>query len=270
MLRSDNIQVRSQLSGTQRRMLQEKQQVMDYLRQIENDLVEKEQIKQRESILRKDFERLQSTSQHDRQEIEQLQTKINQDKQKLDQLEEERVQLLKTIENIDGTKLQLESEMNSYRSAAKRLCSHFKLPFESAQTIDQLLPIIEERSRAQQAAQVRVSLSLSLSLRSYGCGRMVVSGSRSSHSARTIGARDDQSARRGRDSPTAQRASVDERQTEATARGQPSLGTVSKQSSVLVTRSSQSQRHRSSVIRRHCAANRRSFQRPKESSQRTT
>ncbi len=49
MLRSENVQVRSQLSTIQRRMFQEKQQIMDYLRQIENDLIEKEQIKQRES-----------------------------------------------------------------------------------------------------------------------------------------------------------------------------------------------------------------------------
>jgi hypothetical protein len=51
--------MRLQLSTTQRRMLQEKQQVINYLRQIENDLIEKEQIKQHETILRKDFEKLQ-------------------------------------------------------------------------------------------------------------------------------------------------------------------------------------------------------------------
>ena len=158
MLRSDNIQVRSQLSATQRRMLQEKQQVMDYLRQIESDLVEKEQIKQRESILRKDFDKLQLTSRQDRQEIEQLNDKINHDKQKLDQLEQERMQLLKTIENMDGNKMQLESELNSHRSATKRLYTHFKVPFDSAQTIDQLLPLLEDRYRAEQVAQVRFFL----------------------------------------------------------------------------------------------------------------
>ncbi|CAF1066100.1 unnamed protein product [Adineta ricciae] len=156
MLRSDNIQVRSQLSATQRRMLQEKQQVMDYLRQIENDLVEKEQVKQREAILRKDFEKLQSTQQQSRQEIEQLTTKIRQDKQKLDQLEQERLQLLKTIENMDDNKIQLESELNSYKSATKRLYTHFKLPFDSVQSIDQLLPMIEDRYRTEQVAQARI------------------------------------------------------------------------------------------------------------------
>ena len=40
-----NVQVGSQLSTIQHSILQEKQQIMDNLRQIENDLVEKEQIK---------------------------------------------------------------------------------------------------------------------------------------------------------------------------------------------------------------------------------
>ncbi|CAF3096311.1 unnamed protein product, partial [Rotaria sp. Silwood2] len=94
MLRSDNIHIRSQLSATQRRMLQEKQQVMDYLRQIENDLIEKEQIKQRESILRKDYEKLQLTHKQDRQDIDKFNLQINQQKQKLDQLQQERLQVL--------------------------------------------------------------------------------------------------------------------------------------------------------------------------------
>ncbi|UJR33572.1 hypothetical protein I4U23_021010 [Adineta vaga] len=156
MLRSDNIQVRSQLSTTQRRMLQEKQQVMDYLRQIESDLVENEQIKQRELILRKDFEKLQLNHQQDRHEIEQLNTKINQDKQKLNELEQDRLQLLRTIENMDDNKIQLESELNSYKSATKRLYTHFKLPFDSIQSIDQLLPMIEDRYRTEQVAQARI------------------------------------------------------------------------------------------------------------------
>ncbi|CAF4753640.1 unnamed protein product, partial [Rotaria socialis] len=121
MLRSDNIEVRSQLSATQRRMLQEKQQVMDYLRQIENDLIEKEQIKQRESILRKDYDKLQLIHKQDRQDIEKLNLQINQDKQKLDQLEQERLQLFKTIQNIDDNKGNLETELDSYKSATKRL-----------------------------------------------------------------------------------------------------------------------------------------------------
>ncbi|CAF3076710.1 unnamed protein product [Rotaria sp. Silwood2] len=39
MLRSENVQVRSQLSIIQRRMFQEKQQIMDYLHQTEDNLI---------------------------------------------------------------------------------------------------------------------------------------------------------------------------------------------------------------------------------------
>jgi chromosome segregation ATPase len=154
MLRSDNIQIRSQLSTNQRRMLQEKQQVMDYLRQIENDLIEKEQIKQREAILRKDYEKLQLIHKQDRQEIDQFSLQINQDKQKLVQLEQERLQLLKTIENIDENKMQLESELDTYKSATKRLYTHFKIPFDSIQSIDQLIPMLDDRYRTEQISHV--------------------------------------------------------------------------------------------------------------------
>ncbi|CAF4786937.1 unnamed protein product, partial [Rotaria sp. Silwood2] len=153
MLRSDNIHIRSQLSATQRRMLQEKQQVMDYLRQIENDLIEKEQIKQRESILRKDYEKLQLTHKQDRQDIDKFNIQINQQKQKLDQLEQERLQLLKTIQNMDDNKVQLEFELNSYKSATKRLYTYFKIPFDSIQSIDQLIPMLEDRYRSEQISQ---------------------------------------------------------------------------------------------------------------------
>ncbi|CAF2189339.1 unnamed protein product, partial [Rotaria magnacalcarata] len=156
MLRSDNIQVRSQLSTTQRRMLQEKQQVMDYLRQIENDLIEKEQIKQRESILRKDFDKLQLIHKQDRQDIEKLNLQIDQDKQKLDQLEQERLQLFKTIQNIDDNKGNLETELDSYKSAAKRLYTYFKIPFDSIHSIDQLIPMLEDRYRTEQVSQARI------------------------------------------------------------------------------------------------------------------
>jgi chromosome segregation ATPase len=158
MLRSDNIQIRSQLSTTQRRMLQEKQQVMDYLHKIENDLVEKEQIKQRELILRKDYEKLQLIHQKDRQEIEQLNTQINQDKLKLNQLEQERLQLFKTIQNFNDKQTQLESDLDSYKSATKRLYTHFKVPFDSIQSIDQLIPMLEDRYRTEQIAHVSLSL----------------------------------------------------------------------------------------------------------------
>jgi chromosome segregation ATPase len=154
MLRSDNIQIRSQLSATQRRMLQEKQQVMDYLRQIENDLVEKEQIKQREIILRKDFEKLQLTHKQDQEKIQQLNLQINQDQQKLNQLEQERLQLLKTIQNIDDKQIQVESELDSYKSATKRLYTHFKIPFDSIQSIDQIIPMLEDRYRTEQISHV--------------------------------------------------------------------------------------------------------------------
>lgn len=154
MLRSDNVQVRSQLSETQRRMLHEKQQVMDYLRQIENDLIEKEQIKQRESILRKDYDKLQLLHKQDRQDIEKMNSQILEDKKKLDQLEEERLQLFKTIQSMDNNKLQLETELNSYKSATKRLYTHFKVPFDSIQSIDQLIPMLEDRYRTEQVSQV--------------------------------------------------------------------------------------------------------------------
>ena len=150
LLRSDNIQIRSQLSATQRRMLQEKQQVMDYLHQIENDLVEKEQLKQRETLLRKDYEKLQQIHQKDRQEIEQFNLQINHDKQKLSQLEQERVQLLKTIQNFNDKQTQVESELDTYKSATKRLYSHFKIPFDSIQSIDQFIPMLEDRYLTEQ------------------------------------------------------------------------------------------------------------------------
>ncbi|CAF4684262.1 unnamed protein product [Rotaria sp. Silwood2] len=61
MLRSEKVQVCSQLSTIQRRMLQEKQQIMDYLRRIEDDLIEKEQNLQQEylQLLKKYNEKLQ-------------------------------------------------------------------------------------------------------------------------------------------------------------------------------------------------------------------
>jgi chromosome segregation ATPase len=110
MLRSENVQVRSQLSTIQRRMFQEKQQIMDYLRQIENDLIEKEQIKQRESLLREDYEQLKNS--------------INHDQQKLEALQQEYSQLLKTIQ------IQNE-EKDQFKSGIKHLYSHFHIPIES-------------------------------------------------------------------------------------------------------------------------------------------
>jgi chromosome segregation ATPase len=116
MLRSENVQVRSQLSAIQRRMFQEKQQIMDYLRQIENDLIEKEQIKQRESLLRQDYEQLQFANKQDRKEIEQLKNSINKDQQKINELQDECSQLLKTIQTQNEEKIQLESQFDTYKS----------------------------------------------------------------------------------------------------------------------------------------------------------
>lgn len=140
LLRSDNIQIRSQLSTTQRRMLQEKQQIMDYLRQIENDLVEKEQLKQSQAILTKEFE--------------QLKIQHHQDQQNLAKIDEERLKLLQMMETLDQTRNSVEQELDIYKSATKRLYNHFKVPFESIQSLDQLIPIIENRSRTEQISQV--------------------------------------------------------------------------------------------------------------------
>ncbi len=103
MLRSENVQVRSQLSTIQRRMFQEKQQIMDYLRQIETDLIEKEQIKQRESLLRQDYEQLKNS--------------LHQNQQQLEEFKQNCSQLLK--------------EKDQFQSEIKNLYSHFHIPVES-------------------------------------------------------------------------------------------------------------------------------------------
>jgi chromosome segregation ATPase len=83
---------------------------MDYLRQIENDLIEKEQIKQREMLLREDYEQLKKSINHDQQKIEELQKECS--------------NLLKTIQ------IQNE-EKNQFQSGMKHLYSHFHIPMES-------------------------------------------------------------------------------------------------------------------------------------------
>ncbi|CAM4785325.1 unnamed protein product [Rotaria magnacalcarata] len=133
MLRSENVQVRSQLSTMQRRMFQEKQQIMDYLRQIENDLIEKERIKQRESLLREDYEKLKISIYHDQQKLEHLQKEYS--------------QLLKIK---DDEKLHLELQLNNYKSGIERLYSHFNLNIDS---IDQIIPILEDRYQSVQTSQ---------------------------------------------------------------------------------------------------------------------
>jgi len=128
MLRSENVQVRSQLSTIQRRMFQEKQQIMDYLRQIENDLIEKEQIKQRESLLREDYEQLKNS--------------MNKDQQKIEELQQECSQLLKTIQ------IQNE-EKNQFQSGIKHLYSYFHIPIQSHDqfhlSFDDIIQTIENR-----------------------------------------------------------------------------------------------------------------------------
>ena len=158
MLRSENIQVRSQLSTVQRRMFQEKQQLMDYLRQIESELVEKEQIKQREYLLRQEYEELQSVNKKDRKEIEQLNNAINQDRVKIQKLEEECSHLFKAIQTKDENNIQLQSELDKYTSTTKRFYSRFQVPFDAASSLDQLIPLLEERYRSDNSTQVRASL----------------------------------------------------------------------------------------------------------------
>jgi chromosome segregation ATPase len=158
MLRSENIQVRSQLSTIQRRMFQEKQQLMDYLRQIESELVEKEQIKQREHLLRQEYEELQSLNKKDRKEIEQLNNAINQDRVKIQELEEECSHLLQAIQTKDENNIQLQSELDKYTSTTKRLYTQFQVPFDVASSLDQLIPLLEEQHRTDRSAQVSASL----------------------------------------------------------------------------------------------------------------
>ncbi|CAF3512479.1 unnamed protein product [Rotaria sordida] len=139
MLRSENVQVRSQLSTIQRRMFQEKQQIMDYLRQIEEDLIEKERIKQRELLLRQDYEQLQLINKQDQYDIQQLKNSIYEYQQILENLQQENLQLIKIK---DDEKIQLELELNTYKSEIKRLYSHFNINVDS---IEQLIPILDDR-----------------------------------------------------------------------------------------------------------------------------
>lgn len=114
MLRSENVQVRSQLSTIQRRMFQEKQQILDYLRQIETDLVEKEQIKQRESSLRQDYEQLKLSSQ------------------------QQCAQLFQTIDNQNKDKDQRQVDIEN-------LYKHFQIPIPSDYSLKNLIQPLEDR-----------------------------------------------------------------------------------------------------------------------------
>ncbi|CAF1461374.1 unnamed protein product [Adineta steineri] len=145
MLRSENVQVRSQLSTIQRRMFQEKQQIMDYLRQIENDLIEKEQIKQRELLLRQDYEQLQIINKQDRKEIEHLKNSINHDQQKIEELQEQCSQLLNTIQIQDEEKKQYILQLDSYQTEIKKHLND--------EPIDQLIPISNDQYQSEQLLQ---------------------------------------------------------------------------------------------------------------------
>ncbi|KAG0419278.1 hypothetical protein DMUE_6375, partial [Dictyocoela muelleri] len=101
---------------------------MDYLRQIENDLIEKEQIKQREFLLRQQYNELQLMSQQDRKEIEKFTNSINQDRLKIENLEQECSQLLETMQMKEQKNTQLELELDAYKSLTQRLYYHFQLP----------------------------------------------------------------------------------------------------------------------------------------------
>ena len=155
MLRSENVQVRSQLSTIQRRMFQEKQQIMDYLRQIENDLIEKEQIKQRELVLRQDYEQLQLINKQDRKEIEQLRNSINEDQQKIEELQQECSQLFKTIQTQKEEKIQLKSELDTYQSGLNHSHSYSDKPMDS---VDQLIPILDGGDQTEQMLQVSIDV----------------------------------------------------------------------------------------------------------------
>ena len=151
MLRSENTQMRSQLSTIQRRMFQEKQQVMDYLRQIENDLIKKERIKQQELSLSRDYEQLQIINKQDKMEIEQLKRSINEDRREIEELKEERSRLLKAVHMKNNEKNQIESELDNYKSHIQHLHSYFNVKIHST---DQMMPTFEDRHQDEYLQQV--------------------------------------------------------------------------------------------------------------------
>ena len=147
MLRSENVQVRSQLSSVQRRTVQEKQQIMDYLRQIEADLIEKEQIKQREALLRQDYDQLQVVHKQDQHEIEQLKNSINQDQQAIEDLKQQCSALLHE-----------KNQLDAYQSEIKPSIAH------SHESIDQLIPIMDNQHQVEQVEISRQSIYCKLSV----------------------------------------------------------------------------------------------------------
>jgi hypothetical protein len=105
-------------------MFQEKQQIMDYLRQIENDLIEKEQIKQREALLRQDYEQLKNSIQHDLQkQCDTLTDRVNEtgDKKIQDELRQNLVMLTAQLEATNQAwhefqQAQLENFRNKFQN----------------------------------------------------------------------------------------------------------------------------------------------------------
>jgi chromosome segregation ATPase len=140
MLRSENVQVRSQLSTIQRRMFQEKQQIMDYLRQIENDLIEKEQIKQRELLLRQDYEQLQLINKQDRKEIEQFQNSIQQPTAEVNQLRQD-------LQNLTTQCTQLNEANHAWQQYQQNQLTilHNRFKVDDNLSFDETIQQIENR-----------------------------------------------------------------------------------------------------------------------------
>ena len=158
MLRSENVQVRSQLSTIQRRMFQEKQQIMDYLRKIENDLIEKEQIKQREALLRQEYEQLKSSIQHDQQKIVDLQHKcdrltqrVNEFNQTGDDKAQKSDELQQNLAVLTAQCAQLQAANQAWQEFHQSQLENFRnklqhnLPIENNFSFDEIADYLNKR-----------------------------------------------------------------------------------------------------------------------------
>ena len=154
MLRSENVQVRSQLSTIQRRMFQEKQQIMDYLRKIENDLIEKEQIKQREALLRQDYEQLKSSIQHDQQKIVDLQQECDRLTQRLNEFNQtgdDNAQLQQNLAVLTTQCAQLQTANQAWQEFHQSQLENFRnklkhnLPIENNFSFDEIADYLNKR-----------------------------------------------------------------------------------------------------------------------------
>lgn len=153
MLRSENVQVRSQLSSIQRRMFQEKQQIIDYLHQIENDIIEKERLKQHELLLRQDNEQLKSINNKYENDIKIFQNTICENKNEFEQLKNDYSLLLETLENKNCQVNNIEKELVNYKNILQQLYSHFNINIHS---IDQLICALEDKFDSQLTDKVFV------------------------------------------------------------------------------------------------------------------